>query len=515
MKRGPAPVDRTSRHPPASGGGHLARGALWIFLARALILPTGFVTAVYLTRRLGPVDYGLFALVSRLVTWLEWLGGAPFAEVTVKLTGENADWKTVGRTALRLYLVTGLFIAGTLAAGAPLLADTLGAPSLSRYLRLYALDLPLFLIAQAHAQVLVGRGLFAARSTTIVARLLTRLCAMLLLVELGWGVHGAIAAMLLASVAELTTACRYNRLPLGSGPCLATRRLLVMSLPIFVAALSVQLLRLDILLVQMLGPSNADTGYYGAALNLTILLAILSNALGPPLLYTLSVLGAQARVAEARAIAATCLRLPLLLFPLVVLAAAVSEDLVPLVFGAPYRPAAVLFALLLLAALGQFALQLAGVLLIAGNRSGWAMAANLPLVPLALCLHLWSIPRMGAIGAALTTAGLLAVGGAVSVAIALRCWRLNLPRGAVGKSLLTGAAVGALALAWPTQGAWVLAELVVGATAVAGILRWSGQITSRDLHLVRRLFAGPASDPSRTDFRADGRHPPSRGDRVM
>ena len=514
MKRDAGP-QRMETGPATHGGGHLARGALWIFLARALILPTGFITAVYLTRRLGPVDYGLFALASRLVWWLEWLGGAPFADITVKLTGGGNDWKAVARTALRLYLGTGLFIAALLAAGAPLLADTFGAPSLVRCLRLYALDLPLFLAAEAHARVLVGRGGFAARSITIVARLLTRLFGMLLLVELGWAVIGAVGAMILASGVELVVARRYCPLPLSGGPPLPARRLLATSLPIFVAALSVQLLRLDILLVQAMGNSAAETGYYGAALNLTILLAILSGAIGPPLLSTISFLRARRNDTEALAIAATCLRLPLLLFPLVVLVAAASGEIVLLIFGAAYRPAAVLLAMLLLAALGQFALQLADTLLIAADRAGWALAANLPLVPLALLLHLWLIPRMGAAGAALTTAIVLTTGGAMSVYLALRCWRLALPPRALCSSLLTASAAAALPLLWPVVGVWVLVELAAGTAVVGGILWWSGQITARDLRLASRLFSGSAPAPTSTGPFKSRIYPPPFGDRGM
>jgi len=46
-------------------GRHLLTGTIRIFLAEALILPTGFITAIYLARSLGPAGYGIFALVSR------------------------------------------------------------------------------------------------------------------------------------------------------------------------------------------------------------------------------------------------------------------------------------------------------------------------------------------------------------------------------------------------------------------------------------------------------------------
>jgi len=41
-----------------SPGRHMMTGTIRIFLAEALILPTGFITAVFLARSLGPVGYG-------------------------------------------------------------------------------------------------------------------------------------------------------------------------------------------------------------------------------------------------------------------------------------------------------------------------------------------------------------------------------------------------------------------------------------------------------------------------
>ena len=63
-------------------------GTIRIFLAEALILPTGFITAVFLARKLGPIDYGLFALASLLVLWIEWGSTALFAHTTIKFIGE-------------------------------------------------------------------------------------------------------------------------------------------------------------------------------------------------------------------------------------------------------------------------------------------------------------------------------------------------------------------------------------------------------------------------------------------
>src|SRR6187549_291420 len=74
---------------------HTIDGTILVFLSEALLLPTGLVTAAYLTRRLGSAEYGLLALTVTLVTWLEWTIASLFSRATIKLVGETADWKSV------------------------------------------------------------------------------------------------------------------------------------------------------------------------------------------------------------------------------------------------------------------------------------------------------------------------------------------------------------------------------------------------------------------------------------
>jgi O-antigen/teichoic acid export membrane protein len=48
-------------------GCHMLGGTIRVFLAEALLLPTGLLTTAYVTRKLGPEGYGLFVLAATLV----------------------------------------------------------------------------------------------------------------------------------------------------------------------------------------------------------------------------------------------------------------------------------------------------------------------------------------------------------------------------------------------------------------------------------------------------------------
>ena len=47
-------------------------GSTRVFVAEALALPTGLVTAAILARLFRPEGYGLFTLTMAIVAWLDW-----------------------------------------------------------------------------------------------------------------------------------------------------------------------------------------------------------------------------------------------------------------------------------------------------------------------------------------------------------------------------------------------------------------------------------------------------------
>ena len=142
----------------------LLAGTLRVFLADMMILPTGLVTTAYLTRRFGPEAYGLFILSAIVVAWVEWSVAALFSRTTIKFVSEAQDWRPVGAAVVWLHLLTSAAAMLLLALLAGPLAALLHEPHLAGYLRLFSLDIPLFSLAQAHRNILVGIGGFRERA---------------------------------------------------------------------------------------------------------------------------------------------------------------------------------------------------------------------------------------------------------------------------------------------------------------------------------------------------------------
>src|SRR5437879_9856711 len=94
---------------------HMVEGTVRVFLGEMLLLPTGLLTAAYLTRKLAPEGYGLFTLAATIVAWIEWSITAIFSRAAFKLIGEADDWRPIGAAVARLQFVLGGFAALALA----------------------------------------------------------------------------------------------------------------------------------------------------------------------------------------------------------------------------------------------------------------------------------------------------------------------------------------------------------------------------------------------------------------
>src|SRR4051794_36912308 len=120
-----------------SRGRHLFGGAVHIFASEALLVPVGLLTAAYMSRRFGPEGYGLLTLVFAPIVLVESNIATALSRPAIKLIGGASDgeWKGVGASVLRLYLLTGCALCFALMFAAAPLATLMSEPALAGYMR--------------------------------------------------------------------------------------------------------------------------------------------------------------------------------------------------------------------------------------------------------------------------------------------------------------------------------------------------------------------------------------------
>jgi O-antigen/teichoic acid export membrane protein len=468
-------------------GLHLAKGSMSILLANALLLPTGFITAVFLARYLGPMYYGLFALASRFVIWVEWSSTSFLSGTTIKFVGEAKDWRPIGVAIVRLHLMIGFGVATLLWILSTPLAELFSEPAMGRYLRLFAIEVPIFSLACANLNILLGLGRFKEQARITAGRVFARMVLIILLVEMGLSVEGAIIGSIGASAVELFWSTLYIRPPLLSKCEVSSRPLLGLAVPLFMSAMSLRIFRLDLFVLKTLGGTAAQAGYYGAAMNLSIPPTLYSGSISSPLLSTINRLISTGKTEQAKEIGMNALRSVLWLLPLAAMMAGAAPEIVLFILGEPYLSASFLLSLLIFADLSLGIIGVSRSILIASGRPGWTFLLSGPMVPLALLGHLMMIPWLGPVGAALVTTSVAFLVALASLYAVYRAWRVFPSFKTFFACGLCSGIAFSLAVLWPASGITLLLKLLVIICAILLAFRLLGEFTAREMDMFRSM----------------------------
>jgi len=476
MSWGALPPEKEQLTSPLGLRERMIDGTARVFLAEALIVPTGLLTVALLTRHLGPSEYGRYTLAVTLILWLEWGFSAPFARAAVRLVGGTAEWGPMAALVVRAQLVVGTLTAAALWLMAPLIARTLDEPSLSPLLRLFSLDLPLFALAQAHQQVLVALGHFRVRAMLSATRWIVRLTLIAVAVGFGLSVRGIAIAVVGTTAIEVALARRFVRPPLFGRTDVPVRQLFDYAVPLLFSALSLRVFdRIDVVLLKFFGRTAAEVGMYGAAQNLTLATGLFSLAFSPILLSTLAQAVRAADMRHARQIARDSMKIGLLLLPLAAIVAASARDIVALIFGIEYVASTAVFQWLIFAGVASVTISIVVAVLTGGSKPFWTLYAAVPLPVVAIVAHTWAIPRYGPLGAAMVTTLCGCAGATLGAVAVYRLWGVTPSAGSALRSVFL-AGLGALAAnSWPSPGMLVIVKLAVLGFVVLLLLLASGE----------------------------------------
>jgi O-antigen/teichoic acid export membrane protein len=463
-------------------------GAVRVFSAESLLLPTGLLTAAFLARRLGPESYGLFVVTAAIIAWIEWSLTALFARTSIKLVADAHSWQKIGATIVSVYLFAASAGALLLWRLAPPLALLLHKPEVAEYLRIFAIDIPLFCLAQAHRNILVGMGCFNEQALAAATRWVSRLLLVLLLVQLGLRVEGAILGYIGASLLELTVARFFIRPAFSPRATLQVRRLWGVAVPLLLSSLALRFYdKLDLVTLTALGGSARQAGLYGAAQNLAIFPNLFASSFSPLLLSAVSRAFRDGKALLAQALVRDAMRAVILVTPFTALAAGSASEIVRLVYGPAFGPSATILSWLIFAALALLQLSLATAILIAANRAKLTLAVTGPLPVIALLGYVTVIPRWGASGAAPATFVCATLAALAAVIAVSRLGQTHFPWGSLVRSGSLSVISYAGAAWWIAPGFMLPIKLLVMSSGILLGFCLLGEFTKAELTVLRAL----------------------------
>jgi len=460
-----------------------AHGTVKLALAQLTMAGCGVATHIYLTRALQPKLYGILAVVTSVIIWWEAVGEALVRNATTRFVAEAHErWPGVASSAIRTALGwgTGLVILGVVSA--PLVSELLGDPKLVPYLWLFSVDLALFPLFIALAEVLAGRRRYSFYAGSWAIYWLAKAALVIGLVAMGLSVEGAIIGSVLASVVGVAVTWLWSGVSLSHGT-LATRKFVLFGLPLAGIALMQRTVQnTDLWFITRLLPSYNQAGYYGLAQYISRALMMLPVAVSGAVFPTLTQAISQGDEARCHRLIRQSFR-----FALIIMVAAIAvlassmRELIVLVFGADFAPATAPALCLMFAAL-LFAMEfIARTVLVSAGKPALCLAAFAPVVPINILLNYVLVTRYGMIGASLATTATAALAAGILTAVVWREFRALLPALTVLRTLLTGGFIYLAGTYLPATGPVVLGKCTMLAIAYGLTLILIGELRKDDL----------------------------------
>lgn len=469
-------------------GSQILHGAAHLFFAEALLIPTGFVTAVFLARELQPAGYGIFALVTQFVIWTEYLLVSGLENTTVKFLSGSSNTKPLINTVYLIYAGAGCAAALAVILIAPPIALLIKAPETAPLLRLLSLDIPLFALAHAGRHCAVGCRNFRHNAAMRSTYWISRLIFIILFVSTGLSIRGALFGLIAASFSEAVLGFFLVRPAFFRGGFAPLTRFWHFLAPLQLAEINKRLLVQELIVLKALGASAAVAGQYGAAKNLALVPILLSRALKPTLLSVLNYTKHEDESA-AREIAVTALRSLFWILPAVAAIAAGAEEIVSFIFGPAYAGAAALFSLLLFAGMGFLVINIGIALFTAWNLPGISVSITWPMLPVAILGYAIGYPAYGAAGIAAATLAAVLIGTLLTVLMLYRRLHLHPPAATVARSCGCAAIIGIAVGLWPVSGVAVLGKYTSALLLSALMLAASGEFSRHDRFILRDVFS--------------------------
>ena len=466
---------------------HMAKGTALGFIGAAVCLPTGLLTAAFLSRKLGPENYGVLTLTATLIVWLEVIITVGFNRAAVKFISETKNWEPVATRFLQVQTILGIFSAAFLALLAPVFAVLLDAPEMTGYIRIYALCIPITAVSSIHTSVLIGLGQYGRRAVLNALYWVFRLILIFWFVSVQSKVSAVILANIVSSVIVVIWSRFYVKPSFFLRSDFPLQKIWDYGWPLFLFTVCMNFFgQIDLFFVKALCSSPEMAGYYSSAKNITIVPALFTASLAPLLVAKLAFLSIENGHQAARDITAQSIRFLICLIPFAALVSGSSEEIIMLVYGKAFLPASRFLAVIVFAALGLSLFSVSSAMIVAaGYPKRTLLSIGPALAILLICMPILT-SRYGALGAAALTTASTWLGAGANTLMAARIWGIGVSCRTIVVSLLVSIPVYFLSSAWATPGFFVVVKLIVlGFLAV--LLYWaSGEIGVKPIRLIKK-----------------------------
>lgn len=388
-------------------GRKAARGAVLLFIAQFTLTLSSYVVALALARALGPELYGAYGIVYSFLLSVELIGRLGLPQAVSKLVAETqTDASRLEATGLTLAIIIFAAIFAGFWLAAPVLGAVFHVADGARLFRIAALDIPFYGVYFMITHILSGRRLFHLMSWATIVYGVSKAAGILILVQIGPSIAGALLVNAAGSIIGLAVAAVY----VGRAPfklTLAQRTPIIrLAVPVALISLGTQILvSVDLWALNAVGTAVDDAlkGFYVAAVNVARIPNLVAFVMTAVLVPSIAAAFAANDHALARSYLGGAVRfMAIALVPACALVALNASEVLGLLFSSEYAGGANLLMILIFAhgLLHTLFMTFANVLIATGTA---AASARLALAALAFATAISTgfVLWFGAVGAAL------------------------------------------------------------------------------------------------------------------
>jgi len=463
---------------------HQQRGTRQLLLARVCFFASAYVVSAILARKLGAIDYGVYGVVISVLFWLEMLVRAGVPGATAKLIADGRyDHCEIERSvrALLLGLSVSLFAVCWFLASQ--VASLMRIPNGEALLRIAIIDLPFAAIYASYEGIFYGHRRFGVIAVAQVLYAMSKVGGILALTSLGFSLEQVLVMNVLSTCVVCGVVTVWYR-PDGFRPMpRIVAEITTIAAPMALYLFATQILmNLDLWSLNSLWKGDGEVvGQYFASMNLAKILSVIPAAQTGVLFTSVAWAVASCNMARARRHIHEASRFAVLTATAAfVILGLNGSEVLSVLFSKTYAEGH-RFLPLQLAAFGLFALlDIFSHSLIAVGRQYLTAGALTATVPLVWLSNYLLIPRLGPVGAAASMLLGMAIGTALTGAMAYRYFGALVRFSTVIRVLVAAVVVGMASVAITVRGPLVIFKAAMLGGLYLIILYILKEITVRD-----------------------------------
>jgi O-antigen/teichoic acid export membrane protein len=384
----------------------------WVFISQVITLATGFLLSVILGRVLGAAAFGLFTMTLIIYTIASLVGGIGIPSAIVKYVAEFKENKEKVNIFVSCGVVNSVFfgvITGSvLFVLSGMLANTFNMPELTNSLKIIAFSLPFLVVNNTLLGLLSGLREMKSYSLRTVIRSSLLLSFTVLLVGIGFGIKGAVLALVLSEVGTLFLLIFISK----NFFCFVirdyvktTKEVVKFGSQLFLAsAIWMANTNADKLLVGYF-LMDKDVGIYAIAVAITNGLLIIPGAISTVTYPAISEYNGKKQHEAIETLINKSMKYSLIVLSILgLLIVFFSKDIILLLLTPEFLPAITPLAILIFGVIFSGAANSVGAAWTAMGRPDLCFKLNIPVLFVNLGIDVVLIPTLGITGAAIGTA---------------------------------------------------------------------------------------------------------------